>query len=130
MVADSLFCDSQAYSKSVFSPTSNHLFTSANLLAFLLCIGVSVFSGNFFGGVTFVVEHPQCLKELIIVGLLQVTGQISIYYIVSNFKQHIFPLISATRKIITIVASIFIFNHTLAPLQWLAVAIVCAGMAY
>ncbi len=60
--------------------------------------------------------------------VLQVTGQISIYYIVANFKQHIFPLISATRKIITIVCSILIFNHTLGYLQWIAVGIVFAGM--
>jgi drug/metabolite transporter (DMT)-like permease len=57
-----------------------------------------------------------------------VTGQVSIYYIVANFKQHIFPLISATRKIITIVCSIFIFDHTLGLIQWIAVAIVFGGM--
>lgn len=63
-----------------------------------------------------------------LVCVLQVTGQISIYYIVANFKQHIFPLISATRKIITIVCSIFIFDHTLGYLQWVSVAIVFGGM--
>jgi len=39
-------------------------------------------------------------------------------------------LISATRKIITIVCSIFIFDHTLGSLQWVAVAIVFSGMIF
>jgi drug/metabolite transporter (DMT)-like permease len=60
--------------------------------------------------------------------ILQVTGQVSIYYIVGNFKQHIFPLISATRKIITILCSILLFNHTLTWIQWGAVGIVIFGM--
>lgn len=58
------------------------------------------------------------------------TGQLSIYYIVTNFKQHIFPLISATRKIITVVCSILIFNHNLSALQWICVAMVFGGMIY
>ena len=48
---------------------------------------------------------------LLCIGTLQLVGQICIYYIVSNFKQHIFPLISTTRKILTVILSIFIFNH-------------------
>jgi drug/metabolite transporter (DMT)-like permease len=67
------------------------------------------------------------LKDLLLVGILQVAGQISIYYVVANFKQHIFPLISATRKIITILFSILIYHHTLSKEQWVAVLIVFAG---
>lgn len=59
---------------------------------------------------------------------LQLTGQLSIYHIVTNFKQHIFPMISATRKIITVVCSIIIFNHTLSLMQILCVLIVFGGM--
>lgn len=57
-------------------------------------------------------------------------GQISIYYVVANFKQHVFPLISTTRKMITIILSIFIFDHTINNWQWLAIAIVFVGMLY
>jgi len=58
MVADALFCDSQAYSKSVFNPTANHLFTSANFYAFLLIAGYSIVNGTFFPGLQFIFEHP------------------------------------------------------------------------
>jgi UDP-galactose transporter B1 len=130
MFADAFLCDNQAYNKAVFKPSVNHLFVSTNFWAFLLIAGYAIATGSFFPGLQFILEHPQCLKELALVCVLQVTGQVSIYYIVGNFKQHIFPLISATRKIITIVCSILLFNHTLTVVQWVAVGIVFAGMIF
>ncbi len=62
MVADALFCDSQAYSKSKFKPTANHLFTSANFWAFIMIAGYGIFAGSFFPGLKFIWEHPLCLK--------------------------------------------------------------------
>ena len=67
---------------------------------------------------------------MLAMGFLQVIGQISIYYVIANFKQHVFPLISTTRKIITVILSIIVYNHTLAQLQYLAIAIVFTGMFY
>lgn len=75
-------------------------------------------------------NYPDALWNIVGIGILQVVGQISIYYIVANFKQHIFPLISTTRKILTVIISIFIFNHDVNSLQWLAIAIVFGGMFY
>jgi hypothetical protein len=54
MVADALFCDSQAYNKSVFKPSANHLFTSANFYAFLLIAAYSIMNGTFFPGLQFI----------------------------------------------------------------------------
>lgn len=70
------------------------------------------------------------LPELLLASVLQVIGQICIYYVVANFKQHVFPMISTTRKIITVIASIFYFGHYINNLQWLAIAIVFLGMFY
>lgn len=39
-------------------------------------------------------------------------------------------MISTTRKIITVIASIFYFGHYINNLQWLAIAIVFLGMFY
>lgn len=54
MVADALFCDNQAYSKSVFKPSANHLFTSANFYAFLLTALYAIATGSFFPGLKFI----------------------------------------------------------------------------
>ena len=62
MVADALFCDSQAYSKSVYKPSANHLFTTANFFAFIFSVGYALATDSFFPGLKFIFEHPQCLK--------------------------------------------------------------------
>jgi len=62
--------------------------------------------------------------------ILQVLGQVSIYYVISNFKQHMFPLISTTRKVLTVLLSIFIFGHHVNGLQWFSILLVFGGLAY
>jgi hypothetical protein len=51
MVADALFCDSQAYSKSVFKPTANHLFKSANFYGFIVSVIYALATESFFPGI-------------------------------------------------------------------------------
>ena len=131
MVADALFSDSQAYSKAMFRPSANHLFTWTNFFAFLLCLFFSgVIEGSLVPSLQFLVNYPTSLWLILQIGCLQVLGQVSIYYIVSNFKQHIFPLISTTRKILTVIMSIFIFGHYVNNTQWVAITIVFFGMFY
>ena len=76
------------------------------------------------------INYPGALWHLIGIGFLQVIGQISIYYIVANFKQHIFPLIATTRKILTVILSIFLFSHDVNTMQWIAIGVVFSGMFY
>ena len=89
-----------------------------------------MFSGKFLESLEFVKNYPDCIFDMLLLGGLQVLGQISIYFVITNFKQHVFPLISTTRKIITVLMSIFVYNHTLKELQWAAIGIVFFGMFY
>ena len=57
-------------------------------------------------------------------------GQISIYYIVLNFKQHMFPLISTTRKVFTVLLSIYIYQHPMNIYLWIALVLVFGGITY
>ena len=130
VVVDALFSDTQAYQKSMYRPTANQLFTVTNFFGFIICAIFSLFEGSFQDSITFMVHYPQALMTILGIGVLQVFGQISIYFIVSNFKQHIFPLISTTRKILTVIISIFVFQHDINNYQWLAIIIVFIGMFY
>jgi UDP-galactose transporter B1 len=130
VVCDALFSDNQAYCKATFKPTPNQLFLAANLYGFMFIFTFSILIGEFRTSIIFCLKHPIILIELILIGCLQVIGQISVYYVISNFKQHIYPLISTTRKIFTILVSIVAFNHKLNLDQWFALAIVFLSMAY
>lgn len=61
---------------------------------------------------------------------LQVISQISVYYVINNFKQHIYPLISTVRKLLTILFSIYMFNHKMHFYQWISILIVFLAMGY
>jgi UDP-galactose transporter B1 len=68
--------------------------------------------------------------DIIKVAALNVVGQISIYYVVVNFKQHMFPLISTVRKILTILYSIYYFQHATNIYMWICLVLVFGGIIY
>lgn len=127
---EALFTDSQAFCKITYKPTINHLMFTVNLMTALICITTIVVKGDLVDSIVFCKSHPMVIIDIGLIGLLQVLGQISIYFIVLNFKQHIFPLVSTTRKVFTVLLSIFIFNHKMNGYQWVALALVFGGMGY
>lgn len=68
--------------------------------------------------------------DIFLVSLLTILGQLSVYYVVVNFKQHIFPLISTTRKIVTILYSIYYFKHATNIYMWISIVLVFGGIIY
>ena len=130
VLSDALFSDSQAYAKAAFGPNATQLFTTINLGALVFTTLVAGLQGTILQSLAFVRDYPGCMVHVGLSGLLQIVGQVCIYQVIANFKQHVFPLISTTRKVITVLLSIFIFGHDVASLQWVALAVVFAGMVY
>ena len=130
VVADSFFTDSQAYAKVMFKPTANHLFTSSNFLTFLFVYILGVFQGEVAKQIKFCAYHPGVLLDLVLVACLQVLGQVTIYYVIANFKQHMFPLLSTTRKVLTVFMSILVYGHKINVWQWTAILFVFGGLTY
>ena len=127
---DAFFSDSQAYCKAMFKPSQNQLFLSANLYGFVLIFLFALFSGELMPSIRFLMKHPQARLDILSVASLQVISQISVYYVISNFKQHIYPLISTVRKVLTVLFSIWIFKHSVHFFQWISIVIVFSAMAY
>lgn len=50
-----------------------------------------------------------------------------LYYIITNFQQHIAPLILTSRKVISAVISIMVFNHQINLVQWTGLSLVFVG---
>lgn len=127
---EALFTDSQAFCKISYKPTINHLMFTVNLMTAIICFASIILKGDLVDSIMFCNSHPIAVIDIGLIGLLQVLGQISIYFIVLNFKQHIFPLVSTTRKVFTVLLSIFFFNHKMNGYQWVALILVFGGMGY
>lgn len=106
------------------------MFTAANKWAFLFVITNAAVQGELIPSLKYLYTHPTVLIDLFGVCILQLVGQICIYLVVANFKQHIYPLISTVRKIFTILLSILVFGHPMTIHQWFAMILVFGGMAY
>ena len=130
VICDSVFADRQAYTKVKFSPSSNHLYTCANFFGFVFSLLFSIVSGTLIPSIDFVQSHHLVIQDILLMCGLQLFGQNCIYFIVSNFKQHIFPLIATTRKLLTVLISIYLYNHPINIYQWLAVFLVFGSMIY
>lgn len=48
---------------------------------------------------------------MLILGISGGIGQIVVYWMITNFKQHVVPFIITTRKLFTVAISIVFFKH-------------------
>ncbi len=68
------------------------------------------------------------LLDLVLFGVLNALGGIFAYRLVNTFRQHIYPLVSNTRKCLTICINVAWYGHHLAKMQWLGILIVFSGI--
>lgn len=55
--------------------------------------------------------HPQFVKDLLTMSVAAFVGQVFIYRLIKEFKQHLVPFVVTTRKIITVGLSLVYFHH-------------------
>lgn len=78
----------------------------------------------------FAQKCPRTIIDLCLFSILGAIGQIFIYRMVKQFKQHIVPFVITTRKIFTVIISIIIYNHSTTSLQIAGIAIVFIAASY
>ena len=62
--------------------------------------------------------------------MLVTVGQMFVYQLIKEFRQHIVPFIITTRKILTVVISIMFYGHSTAFVQVLGIIIVFCAASY
>ncbi|KAJ3403613.1 UDP-galactose transporter [Chytriomyces hyalinus] len=103
-----------------------NLFSSGIMLLFL---GFSdPFIGEFSGAIAFTRMHPQVLFDILLFGLCGALGQCFIFHTIERFGAMILVTITVTRKMGSILMSVFLYNHSLALGQWAAVLLVFSGI--
>lgn len=74
--------------------------------------------------------HPQCLFHILLLSLSGAVGQMFVYWLISNFRQHVVPFIITTRKILTVGISIMYFGHEVTWVQVLGIFVVFLAVIY
>ncbi|KAH9458726.1 hypothetical protein Pst134EB_011021 [Puccinia striiformis f. sp. tritici] len=88
-------------------------------------LGTSNSSGNeFTAAIEFIKSYPKVLQDILLFSSAGAIGQLFIFETLSHFGSLTLVTITVTRKLFTMLLSIFIFNHKLSFGQWGGIAIV------
>lgn len=87
------------------------MMTDTNKWVCLLSIVYSFLIGEGFYVVNFIFNHPLFGAHILGMAILSTIGQMFVYRMIKQFKQHFVPFIITTRKIITVGLSLIYYHH-------------------
>ncbi|KAL3495419.1 UAA transporter [Aspergillus germanicus] len=78
--------------------------------------------------VSFLSRHPEVLKNVLGFAACGAVGQLFIFYTLSRFSSLLLVTVTVTRKMLTMLLSVFWFGHSLSAGQWLGIGLVFGGI--
>lgn len=84
--------------------------------------------GEFTSGFAFCAANPEILSKVVKFALCSAVGQSFIFYTIANFDPLVLSTVTTTRKIFSVLLSIFMKGHTLSGTGWGGIALSCAGI--
>ncbi|KAJ3210032.1 UDP-galactose transporter [Dinochytrium kinnereticum] len=115
-----------------FKPTGSqmmlymNLFSSAIMASYL--VASNTFTGELSGALAFSSRHPTVLFDIVLFGLCGAVGQCFIYQSLESFGSIATVTITLTRKMMSIVLSVIVYDHRLIWQQWCCVLTVFLGI--
>jgi len=98
---------------------------------FFMCITAVVISGalNEIGpGVVYCSANPEIFTKIVKFAVCSAVGQSFIFYTIANFDPLILSTVTTTRKIFSVLLSIFLKGHSLSLTGWSGIALSCGGI--
>merc|ERR1711879_482724 len=99
-----------------------------NFFMFLVGLVVSTLLGETFSGFAFLCENPELVSKVFLFGLCSALGQSFIFFVVAEYGPLKNATVTTTRKIFSVLLSIFINNHPLNWIGWMGIIIGSAGI--
>ncbi|KAJ5568309.1 hypothetical protein N7450_010795 [Penicillium hetheringtonii] len=78
--------------------------------------------------ISFLTRHPEALKHVLGFAACGAVGQLFIFYTLSRFSSLLLVTVTVTRKMLTMLLSVFWFGHALSAGQWLGIGLVFGGI--
>ncbi|KAG7665702.1 HUT1 [[Candida] subhashii] len=112
--------------------TGSKLMCILNLFVFILTLSYTlVFKYQEIKDTTnFIHRHHEVVYEIISFSLCGAIGQVFIFIILEKFDSIILITATVTRKMLSMILSVFLFGHRLNITQWLGVVLVFGGIGY
>merc|ERR1712187_914102 len=97
---------------------------------FMMVVGalVALCLGEFATGIAFILGNPAILPKVLAFGVCSAIGQSFIFFVVSEYGPLKNATVTTTRKIFSVLLSIFLKGHALAPMGWAGIALGSIGI--
>lgn len=96
-----------------------------------MCITAVVISGalNEIGpGLAYCTANPELYTKIVKFAICSAVGQSFIFYTIANFDPLVLSTVTTTRKIFSVLLSIFLKGHSLSLTGWTGIAMACSGI--
>merc|ERR1711920_137269 len=100
-----------------------------NFFMMALAVVMGFCLGEFTSGVAFIVANPVILTKILLFAACSALGQSFIFFTIATYGPLKVATITTTRKIFSVLLSIFLKGHSMSPLGWAGVVLGSLGIA-
>jgi UDP-galactose transporter B1 len=94
------------------------------ITAAIIAIGL----GEFTSGYSFCINNPTILSKILKFAICSAVGQSFIFYTIANFDPLVCTTVTTTRKVFSVLLSIFMYGHAMSIQGWVGLTIASAGI--
>ena len=99
-----------------------------NLYMCLTAAVIATALGELTAGLGFCTDNPEIFSKIIKFAVCSAVGQSFIFYTIANFDPLILSTVTTTRKIFSVLLSIFLKGHSLSMTGWSGILLACGGI--
>jgi len=99
-----------------------------NLYMAIIAVVISLFFGEINSGIDFCVKNPIMLEKILKFSVCSAIGQSFIFYTIANFDPLICTTVTTTRKVFSVLLSIFLNGHQLSRDGWFGIGLASLGI--
>jgi len=99
-----------------------------NLYMAITAVAFSLFLGEGVSGLKFCLENPIIFNKILKFSVCSAVGQSFIFYTISNFDPLVCTTVTTTRKVFSVLLSIFLNGHAMNAQGWLGIGLASAGI--
>ena len=109
-------------------PKSYDYMYYTNIYMFCTAFMIALLSNEIPTGMTFLYNNPVLFYQIIQFTICSAIGQSFIFYTLANFDPLVLSTVTTTRKIFSVLLSIFLKGHSLSYMGWTGITIACSGI--
>lgn len=99
-----------------------------NLFMCLTAAVIALGLGEMTSGAAYCLANPEILSKIVKFAICSAVGQSFIFYTIANFDPLVLSTVTTTRKIFSVLLSIFLKGHSLSLMGWSGIAMACGGI--